>query len=664
MKTTSALQRTILAGSIAAFTAVTAHAQYSVTVLHNNDAESKLINLGSGGAANYGGIARFKSLVDETRSFYQGLNHGVVTISAGDNFLAGAIFQASLDSGAPGSRTFYDALGMSLINYDAVTIGNHEFDFGPQVLAEFIGDAQTTNATKFLSANLDFSANTDLQAHVTAGRLAPSTIINVNTSAGVKKVGIIGATTETLPYVSTPGNVVVNSVATAVNTQIASLQGQGAHIIVLSSHLQGLTNEQALVPLLNPGINLIIAGGGDELLANIANPSPITTHGLTAPGSVTDTGFVPLSGYNNPTQAPNQALYPIISGLQDIGGNNIPIVTGRDNYSYLGRITLNVDAGGNVTVDPSSNPQRVASTTVDAVHGVAADPTVQANVVTPVSNFVATLAATNLGTTSVELNRSEVRFRETNLGNLVADAFLDKAQSLAAGFSVDVPQVSFVNGGGIRQVINTGTITRLETFDVSPFGNLLAVVEDVTSADFKMLLENAYSKTTDSPAPGITPAGTDGRFAQISGFTVVYDISAQPLVLSPTGAVITMGSRILEVTLANGTPVIVNGVPVPGFTLDVATANFLTTGGDQYFDADYLSQDYLSKTTILGGVSDQQLLQSYIEGFTNNDIGLDSRYDLVSDGRITAVPEPGSIVSLVGGAVMLLGLRRRRDSRA
>jgi hypothetical protein len=63
-------------------------------------------------------------------------------------------------------------------------------------------------------------------------------------------------------------------------------------------------------------------------------------------------------------------------------------------------------------------------------------------------------------------------------------------------------------------------------------------------------------------------------------------------------------------------------------------------------------------------VSDQQLLQSYIEGFSNNDIGLDSRYDLVSDGRITAVPEPGSIVSLVGGAVMLLGLRRRRDSRA
>ena len=38
---------------------------------------------------------------------------------------------------------------------------------------------------------------------------------------------------------------------------------------------------------------------GDELLANIANPSPITTHGVTAPGSVTDTGFVPVTGYNN-----------------------------------------------------------------------------------------------------------------------------------------------------------------------------------------------------------------------------------------------------------------------------------------------------------------------------------------------------------------------------
>jgi 5'-nucleotidase len=521
MKPTSQLHRTILSGGIACASllfASPAFGQYSVTILHHNDAESKLINLGAGAAAEYGGIARFGTLLDETRSFYQGLNHGVVTLSAGDSYLAGAIFQASLDSGAPGSRTFYDALGMSLLRYDAVTIGNHEFDFGPNVLAEFIGDAQTTNPTKFLSANLDFSGVPALQAHRDAGRIAPSTIVNVNTSVGVKKVGIIGATTDTLPFVSSPGAVTVTNVADAVNAQIDALKADGAHVIVLSSHLQGLSNDQSLVPLLKPGVDLIIAGGGDELLANRANPSPLTTYNNNAPGSVTDTGFVPVSGYDNPSVAPNQERYPIFSANQDSSGKTIPIVTSRDNYSYLGRITLNVAQDGTVSVDPSSNPQRVVSTAVDATHGVVPNQTLQTQVVDPVQSFISGLAQQIIGNTSVLLNRSDVRFRETNLGNLVADAFLTKAQQLATSFGTDTPQISLVNGGGIRDFIGAGSISKLDTFDVSPFGNILAVVKDVTSADFKLLLENAYSKVSDSAAEGITPAGTDGRFAQISGF--------------------------------------------------------------------------------------------------------------------------------------------------
>jgi 5'-nucleotidase len=283
MKPTSQLRRTILSGGIACASLLLAGpvlGQYSVTILHHNDAESKLINLGNGDAAQYGGIARFGTLLNETRSFYQGLNHGVVTLSAGDSYLAGAIFQASLDSGAPGSRTFYDALGMSLLRYDAVTIGNHEFDFGPNVLAEFIGDAQTTNRTQFISANLNFSGEPALQARADSGLIAPSTIVNVSTAAGPKKVGVIGVTTDTLPFVSSPGAVTVSNVADAVNSQIAALKESGADVIVLSGHLQGLGNDQQLVRLLDPGVNLIIAGGGDELLANRSNPSrspPTTT---------------------------------------------------------------------------------------------------------------------------------------------------------------------------------------------------------------------------------------------------------------------------------------------------------------------------------------------------------------------------------------------------
>ena len=142
---------------------------------------------------------------------------------------------------------------LSQIGYDAIIIGNHEFDFGPEVLSEFIDEAQLTNATTFLSSNLDVSGVASLNAQALAGTLAPSKLISVTTSAGVKQVGLIGATTENLPFISSPGDVLVTDVATAVNTQITQLQMGGADHIVLASHLQGISEDNQLVPLLNPG---------------------------------------------------------------------------------------------------------------------------------------------------------------------------------------------------------------------------------------------------------------------------------------------------------------------------------------------------------------------------------------------------------------------------
>lgn len=649
-----------MTGGLLALGPVGAWAQspYKVTIMHHNDAESKVFNLGSGAAANYGGMGRFKTLLDQTRNYYQAQGHGVLAISAGDSFLAGANFQASMDSGAAGSRTFYDAVGMSLIGYDAVTIGNHEFDFGTGVLAEFITDAQTHNATTFLSANLDFTAETGLQSHVSAGRIAKSVLKTVATSAGDKKVGIIGATTETLPYVSSPGATVVGSVATAVNAEIASLQSQGADLIVLSSHLQGLANEQALVSQLNPGIDLIVAGGGDELMAGLSNPKPTDVYTSSAPGSVANTGLVPVNGYNS-TAAPNQAQYPLQSTATDLGGNSIPIVTSRDGYSYLGRVTLDVSAAGAVTIDPSSNPQRVASTSVDALYGVVVDSAIQSQVLDPITSYVSGLASTIIGQTSVELVRNPgVRFKETNLGNLVADSFLEQSRQLAQAQGVQRPHLALVNGGGIRDFIAAGAISKLDTFDVSPFGNLLTVVEDVTTADLKLLLENAVSKVTDTSDAGPTPTGTDGRFAQVSGFTFTYDLFAQPLQLTSSGTVIQQGRRIRSAKLDDGTFLIRYGRPVAGLTVDIATLNFLTTGGDQYFDPDYLSQDYFLNTRLLG-MSDQQALEAGIRSFNNSDIGADSRYDLQSDGRIGFVPEPGVTPLLVAGCAGLWFVRRR-----
>ena len=623
-----------------------ASGQYSLTILHNNDGESRVINAGSG-LEEFGGVARFATMVNQTRTFYEGLGHGVLTISSGDNFLAGPEFEASRQSG-----TYYDALALNRIQYDAVILGNHEFDLGTGVLRDFINQAQSgTHTTNFLSANLDVSGDANLSSLGTNGLIAPTKLIDVATSAGNKRIGIIGATTENLPFISSPGDVVVNSVANAVNNQITNLQNQGADHIILASHLQGISEDQALVSQLNSGIDLMIAGGGDDRLASLGANSPGNNF-AGAPGSIVDTGLV--------TGEVADGAYPTISSLQDLGGNNIPIVATDANYKYLGRITLNVDALGNISVGDSSNPQRIASTTEDAIHGVVADATVQAETVDPVQSFVNGLAGNIIGFSSQQVvgggSSDLIRSAERNGGNLVADAIFAKATELAGTNGVDSPTIAMVNGGGIRADIAAGDISLLDTFNVSRFQNSVSIVEDVTIEDLKLLLENAYSKTVVGPnGEPIRQGDGTGRFAHLSGMSVVYNITDQAMVLDNDGNIVTAGERIKSVILDDGTVLIQQGEVVFNGTIDIATLNFLAAGGDQYFDPDYLSQAY-SFTNL--GATDQQSLADYISSFNNSDLASDSRYDLTADGRIIAVPEPGfASVCLVG---MFAFFRRRR----
>ncbi|MCH7226554.1 choice-of-anchor I domain-containing protein [Haloferula sp. A504] len=621
---------------------------FNLTILHNNDGESDLFKYKD--SADHGGIARFKTAMDAHHDFYTNIGHGVVEVFAGDSLLAGPEFQASLDSGAPGSRTFYDALALSRIGYDAFAIGNHEMDFGPDVLAEFIGDAQTTNPSLYLSANLDFTNEADMLAQQTAGNVARSAIVEVPTDGGAKKVGIIGATTENLPFITSPRDTIINAVAASVNSELASLQGQDVDAIVLVSHLQGLATDQDLVPNLAAGIDVIVAGGGDELLVNQTAVSPRSVYGPSAPASVIDTAV--FAGDTI------EGTYPTVSTATDLGGNNIPIVTGAGSYGYLNRVTLNFSGGG-VSVESTSNPALIVSDSAEGTNGYAADADVASDIA-PVQIFLDALAATVIGNTATTLPQSSdlVRSDERAVGNLVADAYLAKAQELAASFGVDSPQVAMANGGGIRAAVPAGDITLQTTFNVSPFGNFVAVVEDVTTADLKILLENCYSQTIDNdPTNGVDPvrsgAGT-GRFAQIAGMEVVYDISKTAMVL-PVAApfsVSTRGTRIVSAKLEDGTELIVDGQPVPGVTVDIAMPAFTAAGGDQWFRYESNGTEYYTSVqypyTALG-VTDQQALADHIialDGTANGTgpalDGNNAYNESIKDGRILTLSDRDS----------------------
>jgi len=565
--------------------------EFSLALLHNNDGESQLVNLG-GDNTDFGGVARFATLLNQTRTENQIAGRGTLLLSSGDNFLAGPEFTVGQNDGI-----IYDALAIDALDYDALSLGNHDFDFGPEFTAEFIS-AISESAPPFLSANTDFSGESDLQALVDAGRIASRTVVNVDG----QDVGIIGALTPNLPFISSPGNVVVDAdVATAVQAEIDALEAEGVNKIVLISHLQGIQEDSLLATQLS-GIDIMIAGGGDELLAN--------TGDLLVPGDEGDV-FGP---------------YPIT--VQNADNNEVPIVTTRGNYSYLGQLIVTFDSNGDlVEVSDESGPIRVAGgTQADAVE---ADPEIQAQIVDPVVEGLDELASNIIAQSEVGLDavRANIRSRETNEGNLIADAFVWQANQLAADFGAPEATIGISNGGGIRNdnVIPAGDITELDTFDMLPFLNFVSIVEDITPERFKLMMENAVSRIVlnSSDEPEAQGSGT-GRFAQISGFSIEYNPTQQALELDSDGNVVTPGERVISITLDDGTPIVLDGVVVDGApNVNLATADFTARGGDQYPLSD------LDLTLV--GVTYQQGLFNYITA-PAADGGL--------DGNITAAQYP------------------------
>lgn len=526
-----------------------------LTLLHHNDGESGLLPRQISGFGPVGGVARFATLVDSLRSEAlrrpacrsgeggQGAPCGVLLVSSGDNFLPGPVFDVSLEKGVP----FYDGLAMDLIGYDVLTLGNHDFDFGPDVLADFIRSFPTTEPP-FLSANLDVSREPALEALRSAGRIAGSAVVET----GGRAVGVVGATTEVLPTISTPRGVRVLDARPAVQREIDRLLARGIDRIVLVSHLQSTDEDRELVSGLR-GVDVVIAGGGDELLANADD--------RLLPG--------------------DEAVgrYPLM--VADADGDSVPVVTTVGGYRYVGRLRVGF-ADGEVVAIPRevAGPRRVA-----AADSLRPDGEIQSRVVEPVLDAVAGMRdeVVAIQEPPLDATRAAVRTRESNVGNLVADALLWQARQRAGSYGVPLPEVALQHGGGIRtnRVLPPGELTTFEAFELLPFANFVTVVPEISRSKLLALLEYGVSNVES----------VDARFAQVAGLRYRWDPAAEP------------GRRIVRVTLEDGTEVVRDGEVVPGPAVTVATIEFLAQGGDGYPFGD------ASFTTL--GVTYQQALVNY-----------------------------------------------------
>jgi len=226
-----------------------------------------------------------------------------------------------------------------------------------------------------------------------------------------------------------------------------------------------------------------------------------------------------------------------------IGG--IPVVEG-------------VNAGGSYTVAQlmvknGDVAWTGAATRVAKNQGVASRPDVQA-IVDKANADTLPLRSRVIGTQSVDLLRDPTRLKESNMGNLVADAMRAKYPEAEAAIT---------NSGGLRQDIRgtppsageaVNEITFGEMSAVLPFGNQ-TVLETLTGAQLVTALTNGFS-------PVCNPLIATGRFPQVSGLKITFHCNGT--------------TAVVDSILKGTTPV------GPTDTVRFVTNDFMYTGGDGY----------------------------------------------------------------------------------
>ncbi|WP_059042796.1 5'-nucleotidase C-terminal domain-containing protein [Paenibacillus rubinfantis] len=472
---------------------------FELRVLHTNDTHAHLDN-----------IARRVTAINAAR------NDQALLLDAGDVF-SGTLYFNQFSGLA-------DLFFMNELKYDAMTFGNHEFDKGPKVLAEFIKQAKFP----FVSANLDFTADVDLKglSHSGLGKpgeqgqIYPAVIKEI---AG-EKVGIIGLTTPETSVLSSPGpDIKFADEVESAQKQVDALEAEGVNKIIVLSHL-GYTVDQDLAEAVD-GIDIIVGGHSHTLLA-----APEVHHAEQEPTLIVQTGEY------NQNLGQLDVTFDSTGKLTTWKGQLIALDTKDD----AGNFVIKSDAGAEAKLKEYAAPLEELKKTV-------------------------------IGKSEVILDgeRGNVRKQETNLGDLIADGMRSKVMSIVKETGVQ-GYVTIQNGGGIRASIQAGDITLGDLLTTMPFGNNLTALK-MTGAEITAALENGVSGVENG----------EGRFPQVSGLRFYYD-STKPgeIIDDVTGKKTQNGQRIVKIQIQNDDGTYSDLDPKAYYI--VATNSFMAGGGDFY----------------------------------------------------------------------------------
>lgn len=429
----------------------------------SDDGQQDIVVLYTGGVycavdenIGYAGLAAYKKQVEEETPY-------VALVDCGDALQGDAI--GTISQGE------YLVDIMNKVGYDFAVLGNHEFDYGMERLAELM---EMSDAA-YLGCNVDYTGS---------GENALSALQQYEiVDYGDTKVAFIGISAPESISQSTPayfmdenGDIVYSfcsdsgeALYSRVQETVDSCREEGADYVIALTHLG---DDESSVPFRSTDL---IAGtrGIDAVLDSDSH-------------SAIDSDMV-----------------------EKEEGREIPLSSSGTGLENIGQLTITPE--GDITTRLISDFEEKDSDMESFIADIQSEYEEELQQVIAGSDVELT--------TESEDGVRLIRNRETNLGDFCADAYRQIAGA----------DIAFVNGGGIRADLSEGDITYEDILAVHPYGNHLCVVE-ATGQEILDALEMGSRSTMAETGDGEKAAGESGGFLQVSGLRYTIDTSVDSTV--------------------------------------------------------------------------------------------------------------------------------------
>ncbi|HEV7249046.1 MAG TPA: 5'-nucleotidase C-terminal domain-containing protein [Shinella sp.] len=421
----------LLAASLIALSSGSALADYELNILHINDLHSRIEAINKfdstcsaeeeGKGECFGGVARLKAAIDAQRQAQTGKN--LLLLNAGDNF-QGSLFYTTYKGAV-------EAEFLNLMKFDAMTVGNHEFDDSEDGLATFLDKVQFPVVT----ANVAASASSKI-----GDRIKPFIVLE----QGGQKIGIVGAVANDTAELSSPGpNVLIGDDVADITAAIGELKKQGVNKIIALTHV-GYPRDLAAIAKI-PDVDVVVGGHTNTFLSNTSDKA--------------------------------EGPYPTL--VDNPGGYKVPVVQAGAYSKYLGNLKVVFDdagvvkasSGEPILIDSSIKPDEAVLARIKELGG-------------PIEELKNKIVAESAA--PIDGSRETCRAAECAMGNLVTDAILDRTKGQGT-------TIAITNGGGLRASIDGGPVSMGEVLSVLPFQNTVATFQ-LKGSDLVAALENGLGQ--------------------------------------------------------------------------------------------------------------------------------------------------------------------------